>query len=138
MFFKDKIYVIRKADEGTRAAFAEIVSEQLREMMDPLADFVERVKNMPAAAQQAAISAFVSAGRDKEYPDIYCRMAESSLRSVRFLTKRLIPDFPDEVTEDNLPALAKAINLRHVDPAMEHILQTRDARKAAQEESHGD
>lgn len=99
MFYDGKIYKVKRADDGLRAALGRFIEQAIQGIDDPL----ERYD----AAKEAS----------------------TSLRAVRWLVKHLAPDFKGEVTEENRAQLLKGIQRFQTDTALAAAVDTRDQRK---------
>jgi len=137
MFWNGNIYRVRLASAATQTMFEAIVLEQCAKLHNPLAEFVATLEGLSAYDRSDAVSAFIAGRRDREYPEIVRLAAQNSLMSAKYLVEHCLPDFPEEVTEENKSALLKAIQMAHADPVRAGILETRDAQRWAKEHVDG-
>jgi len=129
MFYDGTIYRVKQASKAVQAAFLELVREQAAKLHNPLATFLGGLTGLSDSERNAALSAFIGAGRDQVYPEVYLISSQNSLQSAAFLVKHLVPDFTGEVTEENKAVFLKGIQLHHADPEREHMLDIREARR---------
>lgn len=128
MFYQGKLYQVKKANGTLQAIFKEMLREQIAQLYNPLVEFMHGLEGLSAEDRQTALAAFIQAGRDRDYPEVYQIAAQNSLESARFLVKNLIPDFDHEVTEENKSELLQFIQLHHTNREMENILEIKNMR----------
>jgi hypothetical protein len=133
MFYEGKIYRIERASTAIQAMFRNIVSERCAELCNPMKDFLATLDGMDGSDRAAAVSAFVAARRDREYPEEIVTQAKNWLPVATWLVEHLIPDYDGKVTEENKHQFLKTIQLHHGNPELERITEIRDARKWSNE-----